>query len=184
MQSILTRMAKRGYNIDTIRGGASDWDVSRPFTSYGRLLSTLLVHPVRFFEVLPRVPDPRAPGLFLQSCGVLTAVVWFFFGGLGAAFFGLIAPLPLSLALALLYFAGTFGGRFGYAITWRIVAYPLGFGLPLLAVPVLRWVAVIYFGVVLMSVGLWKVREVSFLRSLVVCVLVAALLVLAYRGLF
>jgi hypothetical protein len=97
---------------------------------------------------------------------------------------GLVTPLPLSLALALLYFAGTFGGRFGYAVTWRIVAYPLGFGLPLLAVPVLRWVAVVYFGVVLMSVGLWKVREVSFLRSLVVCVLVAALLILAYSGLF
>ena len=184
MQAILIRMAKRGYNIDTIRGGASDWDVSRPFTSYGRLLFTLLVHPVRFFEVLPRVPDPRAPGLFLQFCGVLAAVVWFFFGGLGAALFGLIVPLPISLALAAVYFVGTFGGRFGYAVTWRVVAYPLGFGLPLLAVPVLRWVAVAYFGVILMSIGLWKVREIGCVRSLAICTLVAAALILAYLGLF
>ena len=42
-------MAKRGYTRDTIRGGASDWDVSRPFSSYLRLLGSLLAHPVRFY---------------------------------------------------------------------------------------------------------------------------------------
>jgi hypothetical protein len=51
---IILYMAKRGYTRDTIRGGASDWDVSRPFSSYLRLLGSLLAHPVRFFEVLPR----------------------------------------------------------------------------------------------------------------------------------
>jgi hypothetical protein len=48
-------VAKRGYTRDTIRGGASEWDVSRPFSSYARTLATLIVHPVRFFEVLPRI---------------------------------------------------------------------------------------------------------------------------------
>jgi hypothetical protein len=62
-------MAKRGYTRDTIRGGASDWDVSRPFSSYLRMLGSLLAHPVRFFEVLPRVPDVRAPALFLVFSG-------------------------------------------------------------------------------------------------------------------
>lgn len=176
-------MAKRGYNAYTIRGGASDWDVSRPFTSYGRLLATLLVHPVRFFEVLPRIPDPRAPGLFMQFCGVPAAVLWFVFGGGGPALFALIAPLPVSLALAALYHAGTFGGRYGYAVTWRVVAYPLGYGLPLSAVPGLRWVAVAYFGVLLMSLGLWKAREVGYARALLVCVVVAAALFAVYRGL-
>ena len=175
-------MAKRGYNIDTIRGGASDWDVSRPFTSYGRLLATLLVHPVRFFEVLPRVPDPRAPGLFLQFCGVVTAVVWWVFGGSGPALLGLVAPLPVSLMLAAVYSFGTLGGRYGYAVTWRVVAYPLGYGLPLAAVPVVRWVALAYFGVLLMSLGLWKVREIGYPRALVVCGVVAGLVVAAYRA--
>ena len=177
-------MAKRGYNIDTIRGGASDWDVSRPFTSYGRLLSTLLVHPVRFFEVLPRVPDPRAPGLFLQFCGVVAAIVWFFFGGIGPALLALVVPLPLSWALAGLYYAGTWGGRFGYVVTWRVVAYPLGYGLPLVAVPVLQWVVAAYFGVLLMSIGMWKVREIGYGRSLVVSVVVVTIWILAYRAIF
>jgi hypothetical protein len=53
-------VAKRGYNRDTIRGGASDWDVSRPFSSYLRMLGTLIVHPVRFFEVW------RSPGCRLR----------------------------------------------------------------------------------------------------------------------
>lgn len=176
-------MAKRGYNVDTIRGGASDWDVSRPFSSYLRLLSTLLVHPIRFFEVLPRVPDPRAPGLFLQFCGVPAAVLWFFFGGVGPALLALVAPLPVSLALAVLYYAGTFGGRYGYAVTWRVVAYPLGYGLPLAAVPVVRWVALGYFGVLLMSIGLWKVRELGYVRALLVCVVIAATLFATYRSL-
>lgn len=177
-------MAKRGYNMDTIRGGASDWDVSRPFSSYLRLLSTLLVHPIRFFEVLPRVPDPRAPGLFLQFCGVPAAITWFLFGGAGPALPALVAPLPISLALAAIYYAGTFEGRYGYAVTWRVVAYPLGYGLPLTAVPVARWVALGYFGILLMSLGLWKVREVRYVRALAVCVAVAALVLAAYRALF
>ena len=71
-------MAKRGYTRDTIRGGASDWDVSRPFSSYLRLLSRLLVHSIRFFELLPKVPAPRAPGLFLAFSSVLASLVWLF----------------------------------------------------------------------------------------------------------
>ena len=67
-------MAKRGYTRDTIRGGASEWDVSRPFSSYLRTLATLLVHPVRFFELLPKVADMRAPGLFLAFSGLPAAL--------------------------------------------------------------------------------------------------------------
>src|SRR5215211_7280711 len=75
-------VAKRGYTRDTIRGGASEWDVSRPFSSYARTLATLLVHPVRFFEVLPRIPDIRAPSLFLIFSGIPAAIVWLLFWGL------------------------------------------------------------------------------------------------------
>lgn len=176
-------MAKRGYNMDTIRGGASDWDVSRPFSSYLRLLATLVAHPARFFEVLPRVLDPRAPGLFLLFCGAVAAVVWFFFGGVPAALLGLVAPLPVSLALAALYHLGSFGGRYGYVVTWRIVAYPLGYGLPLMAVPVARWISLVYFGVFLMSLGLSKVQEIPAWRGLLVSSLVAALIFGAYQAL-
>src|SRR3712207_5395238 len=58
-------VAKRGYTRDTIRGGASEWDVSRPFSSYARTLAVLAAHPDRFFELLPRIQDARAPALFL-----------------------------------------------------------------------------------------------------------------------
>lgn len=177
-------MAKRGYNRDTIRGGASDWDVSRPFSSYLRLLASLLAHPVRFFEVLPRVPDMRAPGLFLTFCGLPTAVFWFVAGGIYPAIAALLLPLPLSFAVAGLYQLGSFGGRFGYVVTWRTAAYPLGFFLPLSAVPGLRWVAGVYAGVVLLSVGLVKVQEVSAARAVGVSVVVTALLLVGVWWVF
>ncbi|CAN5251678.1 hypothetical protein BH18ACT10_BH18ACT10_15280 [soil metagenome] len=169
-------VAKRGYNRDTIRGGASDWDVSRPFSSYLRLLAQLLVHPVRFFEVLPRVPDLRAPGLFLAFSGLLSAPIWLIFDGIIPAIFALVLPLPLSFAIAGLCHAGTIGGRYGYRVTWRTVAYPLGFALPLAGVPGLRWVAVAYAGIVLLPVGLATVREISTVRAAPVPVIVTALL--------
>lgn len=174
-------MAKRGYNRDTIRGGASDWDVSRPFSSYLRLLGSLLVHPVRFFEVLPRVPDMRAPGLFLAFTGLPVAVFWFVAGGLYPALVALVLPLPLSFTLAGLYHLVSLGGRYGYVVTWRTVAYPLGFCLPFTAVPGLRWFAGAYAGVVLLAIGLSKVQELSTSRSILASVFAAAVsLVLAY----
>ena len=158
-------MAKRGYNRDTIRGGASDWDVSRPFSSYLRLLASLLAHPVRFFEVLPRVPDMRAPGLFLVFSGLPAAMFWFVAGGGFSAIVALVLPLPLSFAIAGLYYLGSLGGRYGYVVTWRAVSYPMGFYLPLSAIPGLRWIAGAYAGAVLISIALVKVRELPVARA-------------------
>ncbi len=169
-------MAKRGYNRDTIRGGASDWDVSRPFSSYLRLLGRLLAHPIRFFELLPRIPDPRAPGLFLVFSGFLAALTWLVAGGIYPALAALVLLLPLSLVLAALYHLVAWGGRYGYVVTWRVVAYPLGYLMPLTAVPGLRWFAVAYAGVLLLSVGLAVVKEISFGRAFLSCLVVTGLL--------
>ena len=166
-------VAKRGYTRDTIRGGSSEWDVSRPFSSSGRLLAQLLVHPVRFFELLPKVPDLRAPGLFLGFCGLVSAVLWFVAAGWKAALVALVAPLPLCFALAALYHLASWGGRHGYRVTWRTVAYPLGFYLPLSAVPGVRWVGAAYAGVLLLAVGLATVREVGAVRAALASVAVA-----------
>lgn len=172
-------MAKRGYNRDTIRGGASDWDVSRPFSSYLRLLAQLLVHPIRFFELLPTVPDLRAPGLFLGFSGLVSAPVWLGFEGLVPALVVLALPLPLSFAVAGLCHAGTFGGRYGYRISWRTVAYPLGFSLPLAGVPGLRWAAVVWAGMILLPTGLATVREIGPVRAATAPVVTTGLLMLA-----
>ena len=169
-------MAKRGYTWDTIRGGASEWDVSRPFSSYVRTLAVLVVHPVRFFELLPRIPDFRAPALFLAFSGLPTAILWFLFGGLYPALVGLVLPLPLSFALAGLYHLGVLGGRYGYVVTLRILAYPLSFYLPFAAVPLIGPLGAVLVGLVLMPVGLVKAQEVGALRALLSCVVVAALL--------
>jgi hypothetical protein len=169
-------VAKRGYTRDTIRGGASEWDVSRPFSSYVRTLAVLAVHPVRFFELLPKIPDLRAPGLFLAFSGLPTAVMWFIFGGLYPALVGLVVPLPLSFVLAGLYHPGALGGRYGYVVTWRVLAYPLGFYLPFAAVPLVGPLGAAFVGLVLMPVGLVKAQEVGALRALISCVTVAALL--------
>src|SRR5918997_19529 len=107
---ILLGMAKRGYTRDTIRGGASDWDVSRPFSSYLRMLGSLIAHPVRFFEILPKVPDVRAPALFLIFSGLPAALLWFAAAGVYPALIALLVPLPLSFPLAGLYFLGSAGG--------------------------------------------------------------------------
>jgi hypothetical protein len=166
-------VAKRGYTRDTIRGGASDWDVSRPFSSYGRLLSTLLVHPARFFELLPKVPDVRAPGLFLAFSGLPVAVVWFFFQGLYPALVVLALPLPLSVPLAGLYHPGALGGRYGFGVTWRVVSYPLGFVLPFVAVPGLRWAALAWAAGLLAPLGVVKAQEVPAWRGVVLGIVAA-----------
>ena len=172
-------MAKRGYTRDTIRGGASDWDVSRPFSSYFRLLGRLIAHPVRFFEVLPKVSDVRAPALFLVFSSLPAAILWLLSGGLYPALVVLVLPLPLSFVLAGLYHLGSAGGRYGYLVTWRTVAYPLGFSLPLSALPVVRWVAAAYAGVVLVGVGLAVVREIGAIRAVLTSAVVTGLLLFA-----
>ena len=177
-------MAKRGYNRDTIRGGATEWDVSRPFSSYGKLLGRLLVHPLRFFELLPKVPDPRAPALFLAFSGALAAVAWLFAGGILPAVLALILPLPLSVVLAAPYHLASLGGRFGYAVTWRVLAYPFGFLLPLTAVPGLRWVAGVYVGVLLLAIGLSVVREITFGRAFPLCLVVGGSIMFAAGAIF
>jgi hypothetical protein len=171
-------MAKRGYTRDTIRGGASDWDVSRPFSSYLRMLGSLLVHPVRFFEVLPKIPDVRAPALFLLISGLPAGVLWFLFWGLYPALAALLVPLPLSFPVAGLYYLASFGGRYGYVVTWRTVAYPFGFFVPLSAVPIVRWAAAVYGGVVLIGIGLATVREIGASRAALASVAATGLLVL------
>jgi hypothetical protein len=173
-------VAKRGYTRDTIRGGASEWDVSRPFSSYARTLAMLLVHPVRFFELLPRIPDMRAPSLFLVFSGLPAALLWLLFWGLYPALVALVLPLPLSFLLAGVYHLGVLGGRYGYTVTWRVLAYPLGFFLPFAAVPVLGVVGAAYVGLVLMPIGLAKAQEVGGLRSVLVCAAVGVLFGAAY----
>jgi hypothetical protein len=176
---ILLGVAKRGYTRDTIRGGASDWDVSRPFSSYLRVLGSLLAHPIRFFELLPKVPDIRAPALFLAFSCLPAAVLWLLFGGLYPALAALLLPLPLSFALAGLYHLGSIGGRYGYLISWRTLAYPFGFYLPLSAVPVVRWVAGLYAGAVLLGIGLATVREIGAVRAALASISLTSLLLLA-----
>ena len=169
-------VAKRGYTRDTIRGGASEWDVSRPFSSYVRTLAVLAVHPVRFFELLPKIPDLRAPALFLVFSGLPATILWFVFGGLYPALVALVLPLPLSFVLAGLYHLGVLGGRYGYVVTWRVLAYPLGFYLPFAAIPLLGPLGALFVGLVLMPIGLSKAQEVGATRSLLSCVVVVVLL--------
>ena len=177
--SILAGMAKRGYTRDTIRGGASDWDVSRPFSSYLRMLGSILAHPVRFFEVLPKISDVRAPALFLAFSGLPTALLWFVAAGIYPALVALLLPLPISFPLAWFYHLGSAGGRYGYLVTWRTVAYPFGFSLPLSALPVVRWVAAAYAGVVLVGVGLAVVREIGAGRAVLTSAAITGLLLFA-----
>src|SRR5919202_4080080 len=162
-------VAKRGYTRDSIRGGSSEWDVSRPFSSYVRTLGVLAVHPVRFFELLPKIPDLRAPALFLIFSGLPAAILWLLFRGLYPALVALVLPLPLSFLLAGLYHLGILGGRYGYTVTWRVLAYPLGFYLPCAAVPVLGPLGAVYFGLVLVPLGLAEVHEVGRPRAVLFC---------------
>ncbi len=140
----------------------------------------LVAHPIRFFELLPKVPDVRAPGLFLAFCGLPAAALWLLFGGLYPALVALVLPLPLSLLLAGLYHLGVLGGRYGYIVTWRILTYPLGFFLSLAALPVLGPLGAVYVGLVLMPLGLVKVQEVGAFRAALVSVVVGGFLGAAY----
>ncbi|HWI46292.1 MAG TPA: hypothetical protein VNT12_08980, partial [Rubrobacter sp.] len=83
-------------------------------------------------------------------------------------------PLPLSFVLAGLYHLGALGGRHGYVVTWRILAYPLGFYLPFAAVPLLGPLGAAYSGLVLMGLGLAEVQEIGRLWSGLFCTSVVA----------
>ena len=144
----------------------------------------LAVHPVRFFELLPKIPDLRAPALFLTFSGLPAAILWLVFGGLYPALVALVLPLPLSFVLAGLYHLGVLGGRYGYVVTWRVLAYPLGFYLPFAAIPLLGPLGALFVGLVLMPIGLSRAQEVGASRSLLVCLVVAILLGAPFYFLF
>lgn len=99
--------------------------------------------------------------------------------GLYPALAALFLPLPLSPILAGAYHLIAWGGRYGYAVTWRALAYPFGYLLPLTAVPGLRWFAGVYAGIVLLAVGLAVVKEISFGRAFLSCLVVTGLLLFA-----
>lgn len=139
--------------------------MSRPFSSYFRQLGTLIAHPVRFYEVLPKVQDPRAPGLFTAFSAALAAVFWFVFSGWIAALLALILTIPASLVFAGVCYVVAFGGRYDFLITWRAVAYPFGFAAPLLAVPFFRWVVLVVFLFAITGAGLRTVQEVPAVRA-------------------
>jgi hypothetical protein len=143
-------------------------------------LAMLLVHPVRFFELLPRIPDMRAPALFLIFSGLPAAILWLLFWGLPPALVAVVLPLPLSFLLAGLYHLGVLGGRHGYVVTWRILAYPLGFYLPFAAVPLLGPLWAAYSGFVLIPLGLAEVHEVGRLRAVLFCAAVGVVFGAAY----
>jgi hypothetical protein len=140
----------------------------------------LLVHPVRFFELLPRIPDMRAPALFLTFSGLPAAILWLLFWGLYPALVAVVLPLPLSFLLAGLYHLGALGGRHGYIVTWRVLAYPLGFYLPLAAVPILGPLGAAYSGLVLMGLGLAEVQEIGKLRAGLSCTAVVVVFGVTY----
>jgi hypothetical protein len=175
-------VAKRGYTRDTIRGGPSEWDVSRPFSSFARLLGRLVAHPAHFFEVLPRIPDIRAPAMFLGFCSVAAAVLWLLLHGWLPALLILLLTGPGSAFLAGLCRLGTPGGRYGFTATWRTLVYPLGFFLTLSWIPPLQLPAAAYFGGLLVAVGLWKVREIPFAMAALNAAAVATLLFIGVRG--
>jgi hypothetical protein len=77
------------------------------------------------------------------------------------------------------YHLVAWGGRYGYYVTWRMLAYPFGYLLPLTAVPGLRWVAAAYTGVLLLAVGLAVVRGISFGRAFLSCLAITGLLLFA-----
>jgi hypothetical protein len=121
----------------------------------------------------------RAPGLFLAFSGLPAALVWLLFWGLYPALVALVLPLPLSFPLAGVYHLGALRGRYAYAVTWRVLAYPLGFFLPIVAVPVLGLVGATYAGLVLVPLGLAKAQEVWAWRGVLASVAVALLVALA-----
>jgi hypothetical protein len=140
----------------------------------------LLMHPVRFFELLPRIPDMRAPALFLIFSGLPAAISWLLFRGLYPALVAALLPLPLSFLLAGLYHLGALGGRHGYVVTWRVLAYPLGFYLPFAAVPLLGPLGAAYSGLVLMGLGLAEVQEIGRLWAGIFSAAVVAVFGAAY----
>ena len=140
----------------------------------------LLVHPVRFFELLPRIPDMRAPVLFLIFSGLPAAILWLLFWGLYPALVAVVLPLPLSFLLAGFYHLGSLGGRHGYVVTWRVLAYPLGFYLPFAAVPSLGPLGAAYSGLVLMGLGLAEVQEIGRLWAGLFCAAVVVVFGVAY----
>ena len=122
----------------------------------------------------------RAPALFLIFSGLPAAIPWLLFWGFYPALVVLVLPLPLSFFLAGIYHLSALGGRHGYIVTWRVLAYPLGFYLPLAAVPVLGPLGAAYSGLVLMGIGLAEVQEIGRLWAGLFCTAVVVVFGAAY----
>jgi hypothetical protein len=122
----------------------------------------------------------RAPVLFLIFSGLPAAILWLLFWGLYPALVAVVLPLPLSFLLAGLYHLGSLGGRHGYVVTWRVLAYPLGFYLPFAAVPSLGPLGAAYSGLVLMGLGLAEVQEIGRLWAGLFCAAVVVVFGVAY----
>jgi hypothetical protein len=65
-------------------------------------------------------------------------------------------------------------------VTWRVLAYPLGFYLPFAAVPLLGPLGAAYSGLVLMGLGLAEVQEIGRLWAGLFCTSVVAVFGTAY----
>ncbi|QIN79775.1 hypothetical protein GBA65_15930 [Rubrobacter marinus] len=69
-------------------------------------------------------------------------------------------------------------------MTWRVLAYPFGYAWPLAAVPGVRWFAGAYAGVLLLAIGLSVVREITFGRAFLSCLVIGGLILLAAGAAF
>jgi hypothetical protein len=56
-----------------------------------------------------------------------------------------------------------------------VLAYPLGFVLPFLAVPLLRWAALAWAGMLLVPIGIVRAQELPGWRAIVICAVAVAL---------
>jgi len=65
-------------------------------------------------------------------------------------------------------------------VTWRVLAYPLGFYLPFAAVPLLGPLWAAYSGLVLMPLGLAEVHEIGRPRAVLFCAAVGIVVGAAY----
>ena len=156
-------MAKRGYTRDTIRGGASEGCLAASFELRANVGHATRA-PDQVLRALAKDSGHEGACPFLIFSGLPAAILWLLFWGLYPALVAVVLPLPLSFLLAGLYHLGVLDGRHGYVVTWRVLAYPLGFYLPLAAVPMLGPLGAAYLGLVIMPLGLAEVHEVGRLR--------------------
>ena len=155
----------------------AEFDRSDVLSSFGQIWKTLMTDPQGFFLAMPLTGGLGNPLVFATICFVI-AGGGFLVSGAGFRFAVMvliwgIVRLFLGAAFLLLVAWKIFAGEGDFEATFRVCAYATA-PVVLLWIPVIRYLAVLYIGY-LVIIGLQRAQQFDSVKAVLTVVLSAAI---------